>query len=58
MLRAALLFLVVALVAAMFGFGMVANMSFDAARILFFVFLVLAVISFVAGGLRGRPSAI
>jgi uncharacterized membrane protein YtjA (UPF0391 family) len=54
MLRLALVFLVVALVAAVFGFGMVADMSFDIAKLLFVVFLVLAVISFAAGALRGR----
>lgn len=58
MLRAAILFLVIALIAALFGFGGVAGVSMDAAKILFFVFLVLAVISFLAGGLRGRPSAV
>ncbi|WP_088256612.1 DUF1328 domain-containing protein [Fimbriiglobus ruber] len=56
MLRLALVFLVVALFAALFGFGLVADYSFDAARILFFVFLVLAVLSLIGGGLRGtRP---
>ena len=54
MLRLALVFLVVALIAAVFGFGMVASMSFDIAKLLFVVFLVLAVISFAAGALRGR----
>lgn len=54
MLRLALVFLVVALVAAVFGFGLVANLSFDIAKLLFVVFLVLAVISFAAGALRGR----
>lgn len=54
MLRLALVFLVVALIAALFGFGMVASMSYDIAKLLFVVFLVLAVISFAAGALRGR----
>jgi len=54
MLRLALVFLVVALIAAIFGFGVVADMSFDIAKLLFVVFLVLAVISFAAGALRGR----
>jgi len=54
MLRLALVFLVVALVAAVFGFGLVADLSFDIAKLLFVVFLVLAVISFAAGALRGR----
>ncbi len=54
MLRYALIFLVIALVAALFGFGGVADMSFGAAKILFFVFLVLAVIAALSGGFRGR----
>jgi uncharacterized membrane protein YtjA (UPF0391 family) len=53
MLRLALLFLVISLLAALFGFGMVASMSFAAARLLFFVFIVLAIIFLVAGMWRG-----
>jgi uncharacterized membrane protein YtjA (UPF0391 family) len=55
MLRLALLFLVIALVAAFFGFGLVADLSFDAARILFFVFLVLAALMLLSNALRGSP---
>jgi uncharacterized membrane protein YtjA (UPF0391 family) len=55
MLRLALLFLVIALIAAFLGWGGVAAVSFDAARILFFVFLVLAVLFFVGNFLRGAP---
>jgi uncharacterized membrane protein YtjA (UPF0391 family) len=55
MLRLALLFLVVALIAALFGFGLVADMSYGAAKILFFVFIVLAIISFLGGAFR-RPA--
>jgi uncharacterized membrane protein YtjA (UPF0391 family) len=55
MLRLALLFLVIALVAAFFGFGVVASLSFEAARLLFFVFLVLAVLFFLGNFLRGAP---
>ena len=49
MLRWALLFLVVALVAALFGFTEVAGTSIVAAKILFFVFLVMFVVSLVMG---------
>jgi uncharacterized membrane protein YtjA (UPF0391 family) len=49
MLRWALLFLVVALVAALFGFTNVAGTSMQAAQILFFVFLVLFVVSLLMG---------
>ena len=54
MLRLALAFLVIALIAALFGFGVVADFSWDIAKLLFVVFLVLAVISFAAGAFRGR----
>ncbi len=49
MLRWSLLFLIVALVAGMFGFGFIAAESFMAFKILFFVFLVLFVVSLIAG---------
>jgi uncharacterized membrane protein YtjA (UPF0391 family) len=49
MLRAALLFLIVAIIAAVFGFGGIAGVSVDFARILFFVFLILFVVSLVMG---------
>ncbi len=53
MLRWAIIFLVIALIAALFGFGGVASASYGFAKILFFVFLVLAVLSFL-GGLFSR----
>ena len=52
MLRWAILFLVVAIVAALFGFGGVAGFSVEAAKILFFVFIVLFVVSLILGGRR------
>ena len=55
MLRLAIMFVVVALIAALFGFGLIADMSFDVAKILFFVFIVLAVLSFLGGMLRTPP---
>ncbi len=55
MLYWALIFLVVALVAALFGFGGIAAGAAGIAKILFFVFLVLFIVSLVAGGLR-RPT--
>ena len=54
MLRWAILFLVVALIAALFGFTEVAGTSVVAAKILFFVFLVLFVVSLILGD-RGAP---
>jgi len=56
MLRRALVFLLVAIVAAVFGFGGSAATATGIARILFWVFLVLFLVSFLMG--RGRPSAV
>ncbi len=56
MLRWALLFLVVALIAALFGFGGVAGTSMVAAKILFFVFLVMFVVSLVMGTREPRDA--
>jgi len=49
MLRLAIVFLIVALLAGLFGFGFVANISYDAARIFFFIFIVLAVLALIGG---------
>jgi uncharacterized membrane protein YtjA (UPF0391 family) len=49
MLRWAVIFLVVALVAAFFGFGGIAGESAWFAKILFFAFLVIAVVSLLFG---------
>ena len=48
----AIVFLVVAVVAAFLGFGSVAGTAMDGARILFWVAIVLALISFMAGLVR------
>ena len=42
-------FFVIAIIAAAFGFGGIAQGAVDIARILFFIFLVLFVLSLVAG---------
>ena len=55
MLRLAIVFLVIALIAALFGFGGVAAISWEGAKILFFIFLILAVLSFLGHGIRRRP---
>ena len=52
MLSWALTFLVIALVAALFGFGVIAGVSMEIAKILFFVFLVLFVVAAVSGLFR------
>lgn len=54
MLRAALLFFVLALVAIIFGATGFAGISMDIGRTLLAVFLVLAVISFIVGLIAGR----
>jgi uncharacterized membrane protein YtjA (UPF0391 family) len=53
MMHYAVVFFVIALVAAVFGFGGIAAGAAGAAKILFFVALALAVVSFFA---RGRAS--
>lgn len=52
MLYYSLVFLVVALVAAALGFGGIAGASIGIAKILFFVFIVLFVLSLIFGGIR------
>ncbi len=52
MLRYAVIFFIVAIVAALFGFGGIAAGATEIAKVLFFVFLVLFVVSLVAGLLR------
>lgn len=47
MLRAAIAFFILALVAFIFGASGIAGMSMEIGRILLFVFLALAVISFI-----------
>ena len=54
MLGWALTFLVIALVAALFGFGGIASASAGIAQILFFVFIALFVIAMIARAVRGR----
>lgn len=56
MLSWALIFFVIALIAAVFGFGGAASASANVAQIFFFVFLVLFVINLIMGmARRGRP---
>ena len=54
MLGWAVTFLIVALIAALFGFGGIASASAGIAQILFFVFILLFVVALVANALRGR----
>jgi uncharacterized membrane protein YtjA (UPF0391 family) len=52
MLRVAILFLVIALIAGLFGFFPVAGVAYDSAKLIFFVFLVLCVLAFLGNGFR------
>lgn len=54
MLRYAAVFLVIALVAALFGFTGIAAGAVEIAKILFFVFLLLFVVSVVMGLMRRK----
>ena len=55
MLRYALIFFIIALIAALLGFTGVAAGAAEIAKILFFVFLVIAAVSLVMGLLRRGP---
>lgn len=52
MLHYAVVFFVIALIAAVFGFGGIAAGAVGIAKVLFFVFLILAAISFIANAAR------
>ncbi|HWI59114.1 MAG TPA: DUF1328 domain-containing protein [Bacillota bacterium] len=54
MLGWALTFLVIAIIAAIFGFGGVAGTAVGIAKILFWVFIAIFVISLLFGLIRGR----
>jgi uncharacterized membrane protein YtjA (UPF0391 family) len=55
MLHWALVFLVIAIIAAVFGFGGVYVAAAGIAKVLFFIFLVLFIVSLLGGGLRRGP---
>ena len=54
MLGWALTFLIIALVAAVLGFGGIAGLSIEIAKIIFVVAIILFVISAIFGLMRGR----
>lgn len=58
MLSWAVTFLVVALIAAVLGFGGIAGVSIEIAKIIFFVAVVLFAISAIAGLFRGRSPTV
>ncbi|MGZ3696852.1 MAG: DUF1328 family protein [Bdellovibrionota bacterium] len=56
MLRAAILFFIIGLLAIFFGMNNIAGVSLEVGKLLLFVFLALAVISFVLSLVGGRRS--
>lgn len=58
MLSWSIIFFIIALVAALFGFGGIASAATGIAKILFFIFIVLFIISFVIQLSRGRKPRI
>jgi uncharacterized membrane protein YtjA (UPF0391 family) len=58
MLGWALTFLVIALIAAVLGFGGIAGLSMEIAKIIFFVAIVLFAIAAIIGLVRGRSPTV
>lgn len=56
MLRAAIVFFILAIIAFALGASGIAGLSMEIGRILLFVFLVIALISFVVSLITGRNS--
>ena len=54
MLRLSIVCLVIAMIAAFLGFTGIADLSWEGVRVFFFIFLVLAVVSFLGGVFRRR----
>jgi uncharacterized membrane protein YtjA (UPF0391 family) len=54
MLRYAAIFFVIAIIAALFGFGGIAAGASDVARVLFFLFLVMFLFSLIWGLATGK----
>jgi uncharacterized membrane protein YtjA (UPF0391 family) len=54
MLHYAIIFFVIALIAALFGFGGIAAGAVEIGKLLFFVFLIIAAVTFVIGLMRKR----
>lgn len=54
MLRWALIFFVISIVAAIFGFGGISDAASDVAQVLFYIFLGVFVLMLVLGLIAGR----
>jgi uncharacterized membrane protein YtjA (UPF0391 family) len=58
MLSWALAFLVIAIIAAAFGFGLIAGVAIEIAKIIFFVAIILFAITAIVGLIQGRAPKI
>ena len=54
MLHYSIVFFIIALIAAVFGFGGIAAGAVEIAKILFFIFTMMAVVSFVVSLMRKK----
>lgn len=54
MLRWAIIFFIIALVASLLGFGSIAGTSMEIAKFIAIIAAILFVVSLVVGGIRGR----
>ncbi len=54
----AITFLIIALIAAILGFGGIAGFAIEAAKLVFFVALILFLISAIVGIVRGRSPTV
>ena len=56
MLNWAITFLIIALIAAVLGFGGIAGTAISIAKLIFYVAIILFIVSAVVSLVRGRPS--
>ncbi|MGB3665478.1 MAG: DUF1328 domain-containing protein [Bermanella sp.] len=56
MLHWAVIFFVISIVAALFGFGGIASSAVGIAKILFFIFVVLFAVSLILGLINGKKT--
>ena len=54
MLHYAVVFVVIALIAALFGFGGIAAGAVEIAKLLFYVFVAMAIVAFIVSLIRNR----
>ncbi|HMQ63214.1 MAG TPA: DUF1328 domain-containing protein [Flavilitoribacter sp.] len=52
MLRLALSFFIIAIIAALFGFGGIASGAMAIAKVVFYIFIVLFLLTLIFGGIR------